>query len=70
MAKQRVGTCSNCGGTVVGYRGAWMSVNPPPADHCKNCGGLAKSDVIKIHPPVSPRGERSTERPIFGGPER
>lgn len=48
--QQRVGTCSICGGDVVGYRGAWMSLNPPPADHCTSCGGVAHSDVIPMHP--------------------
>lgn len=46
----RVGTCSECGGAVVGFRGAWMSVNPPPPDYCANCGGVAQQDIIKIHP--------------------
>lgn len=53
---QRVGTCSECGGDVMGYRGAWMSVNPSPADYCANCGGVAQQDIIKIHPrPSRPR---------------
>jgi len=51
--EQRVGTCSRCGGDVVGHRGAWMSINPPPADRCTSCGGVAQSDVIQIHPAPS-----------------
>ena len=47
---QRVGTCSICGGDVVGERGAWMGVNPPPPDTCRRCGATASSDVIKMYP--------------------
>ena len=50
MSEQRVGTCSICGGSVIGFRGAWFSINPPPPDHCSGCGAMAQSDVIKMHP--------------------
>lgn len=39
--QQRVGTCSLCGGDVVGYRGAWCSILPPPPDQCTLCGAIA-----------------------------
>lgn len=53
--RQRVGTCSICGGSVEGVRGGWMSVNPPPPDTCTQCGAVARSDVIQMHPkPISP----------------
>lgn len=60
MSQQRVGTCSICGGTVEGYRGVWMSINPPPPDKCSQCGAVAQSDVIKMHPapPSRPRTNR------------
>lgn len=50
MAEQRVGTCSICGGDVIGVRGAWWSVSPPPPDKCTSCGAVAQSDVIKMVP--------------------
>jgi hypothetical protein len=47
---QRVGTCSICGGSVMGVRGAWYSVIPPPPDTCSSCGAVAQSDIIKMTP--------------------
>lgn len=49
---QRIGTCSLCGGDVMGWRGAWFSVNPPPPPKCANCGAVPKvsSDVIEMEP--------------------
>lgn len=49
----RVGTCSLCGGDVVGFRGIWMSVCPPPPDKCTSCGAVAASDVIPMFRPGS-----------------
>ena len=46
--EQRVGTCSLCGGDVVGYRGVWMSILPPPPDRCANCGAVSAADVIEM----------------------
>jgi hypothetical protein len=43
---QRVGTCSLCGGDVVGYRGVWMGTIPPGPDHCIHCGAKRADDVI------------------------
>jgi hypothetical protein len=48
---QRVGTCSLCGGDVVGYRGPWMGVTPPPPDKCKSCGATSAGDVIQMWEP-------------------
>ena len=48
---QLVGTCSLCGGSVYGFRGAWLSVDPPPPDKCSGCGAVAASDVIKMVQP-------------------
>ena len=50
--RQRIGTCSLCGGDVMGYRGAWHSVLPPPPDKCASCGAVAagQSDVIEMVP--------------------
>jgi hypothetical protein len=45
---QRVGTCSLCGGDVMGHRGAWWSVLPPPPDRCFGCGAVAAADVIEM----------------------
>jgi hypothetical protein len=58
MSSQRVGTCSLCGGDVVGIRGPWMSINPPPPDKCSQCGATARRDVIEMHP-ATPRQPRT-----------
>ena len=47
---QRVGTCSICGGTVVGFRGAWHGTIPPHPDRCITCGAVRSEDVIKMTP--------------------
>jgi hypothetical protein len=49
---QRVGTCSLCGGDVMGIRGAWWSVLPPPPDHCSACGAVSAYDVIPMFRPT------------------
>lgn len=48
--EQRVGSCSICGGDVMGYRGVWMAVVPPPPDRCSGCGAVAAADVIQMVP--------------------
>lgn len=52
---QRVGTCSLCGGDVVGFRGAWGAIVPPPPDKCSRCGAVRADDVV---PMVRPMGQR------------
>lgn len=49
---QRVGTCSLCGGDVMGFRGAWNSILPPPPDVCAQCGATrgGGDDVIEMRP--------------------
>lgn len=44
----RVGTCSLCGGDVMGFRGAWGATIPPPKDTCSRCGAVEASDVIQM----------------------
>jgi hypothetical protein len=51
---QRVGTCSLCGGDVMGFRGAYWSIIPPGPDECSSCGAVAGGDVI----PMTPRPAR------------
>ena len=54
---QHVGTCSLCGGDVMGVRGAWWSVSPPPPDTCSGCGAMASTDIIQMYPrPARPQG--------------
>ena len=49
--RTHVGTCSLCGSPVMGYRGAWHSVVPPPPDECTNCGATrADLPVIPMVP--------------------
>ena len=69
MGEQRVGTCSICGGSVVGYRGPWWGVNPPPPDTCTQCDGVAGSDVIRMTPRPGGRPTRTTNRLFTGGPD-
>lgn len=58
MSEQRVGTCSLCGGSVHGHRGAWWGIQPPPPDHCLHCGAVAKTDVIEMQPAPQPPPRR------------
>ena len=57
----RVGTCSLCGGDVVGHRGPWWGVVPPPPDRCVKCGAVSASDVIPMFP--APRYPKNTNGP-------
>ena len=45
----RIGTCSICGGDVVGVIGIWMSVTPPPPATCSRCGAVERRDIIEMH---------------------
>lgn len=45
----RVGACSLCGGDVIGHRGAWFAVIPPPADQCSQCRAI-RADVDDVIP--------------------
>lgn len=66
MGGQRVGTCSICGGSVEGIRGAWMGVVPPPPDTCQQCGAVAQSDVIKMVPRPGGRFDTGYTSPDTG----
>lgn len=50
--EQRVGTCSLCGGDVIGFRGAWWATIPPPTDRCSSCGAVRadQDDTIAMKP--------------------
>jgi hypothetical protein len=62
--EKRIGTCGSCGGDVMGHRGGWMGINPPPPDQCRSCGAVVRgqSDMLAMGP--TPR------RPIPQGPSR
>lgn len=65
--RQRVGTCSICGGSVEGQRGAWMSTNPPPPDRCTSCGAVRTDDVIEMQRPTPrPHGSRRDDWRWYG----
>lgn len=49
--EQRIGTCSLCGGNVVGFVGAWLAVVPPPPPKCTSCGAVAAGDIIQMARP-------------------
>jgi len=57
---QRVGTCSICGGDVMGYRGVWMAVIPPPPDRCLHCNAVSALDVIQMTPSAKPQPRTQT----------
>lgn len=44
-----VGFCSLCGGDVMGHRGGWWAVIPPPADQCSQCGAV-RADADDVIP--------------------
>lgn len=56
---ERVGICSRCGGEVMGVRGGWWSVMPPPPDTCAACGAVRRSEVIDMVPRPGPPGAKS-----------
>lgn len=57
--EQAIGTCSRCGGQVIGWAGAWFGVTPPPPARCRSCGGVAGvGPVIKTYP--APPVERAS----------
>lgn len=52
-----IGTCSLCGGDVVGFFGVWMSITPPFPARCSSCGAVeARGPVIpmRLAPPPRP----------------
>lgn len=61
--EQRIGSCSLCGGDVVGYVGAWMSVNPPPPPKCVSCGAVVANDVIDMVRPIKMVPRQSNQPP-------
>lgn len=57
MTEQTIGTCSICGGSVVGWVGAWHAVIPPPPARCASCGATEArhGPVIPMVPAIQPR---------------
>jgi len=47
---QRLGSCSICGGDVMGHQGAYWSITPPPTPRCVGCGATTSADVIEMQP--------------------
>lgn len=39
--RSRIGTCSLCGGDVMGHSGAWHAIIPPPPPTCTSCGAVS-----------------------------
>ena len=51
---RRIGTCSICGGSVMGVGGPWYRETPQPPDKCSGCGAVAQqTDVIQMVPSSS-----------------
>ena len=46
--RARIGTCSLCGGDVLGHVGAWWGIIPPPGPRCASCGAVPAADVIEM----------------------
>jgi hypothetical protein len=57
--EQSIGSCSLCGGDVVGHVGAWWSVLPPPPARCTSCGARAATGPVIPMVPASPQREQS-----------
>lgn len=54
-----IGTCSLCGGDVVGHSGVWMATIPPPPARCSSCGATeARKPVIPMRHAPPPRPVR------------
>lgn len=53
-----IGQCSRCGGSVLAFRGPWMSVNPPPEPQCSSCGARPQKPVIQMGKPIAARYDR------------
>lgn len=53
--EQVIGKCSNCGGQVVQFFGAWYGV-VPPTPHCRSCNWVPSwtQPVIPMVPPANP----------------
>jgi hypothetical protein len=49
MPEQKIGTCSICGGEVIGWVGPFWSTVPPPPPRCASCGAVSAA-----HDPVIP----------------
>ena len=45
----RVGTCSICGGDVMGNRYLW-SIDPPALDECASCYAVRPLDILTMSP--------------------
>lgn len=51
MSQTRIGSCSICGGDVLGHTGPWWGVCPPPPARCARCGAVEdRGDVIRMRP--------------------
>lgn len=55
-----IGACSICGGDVIGYQGAWLSILPPPPATCSRCGAREAG----AHRPVVPMVPTTPVLPI------
>lgn len=38
---------------MMGFRGTWMAVIPPPPDTCSGCGATNCPDTIQMYPSTS-----------------
>lgn len=55
VSEQPIGVCSLCGGQVVGHRGVWHGIIPPPPAYCTSCGAVeAGGPVIPMVGPTMP----------------
>lgn len=56
----RIGTCDLCGGDVIGFRGTWVAMIPPPTDSCSNCRATRASDIVEMKNPQLPEASVQT----------
>lgn len=55
MTYVEIGRCSQCGGSVQSFQGAWGATVPPPPAKCVRCGAIPKVNVIET---VSPNEKK------------
>lgn len=65
---QEIGTCSLCGGSVVGFSGAWFGVIPPPPARCTFCGAVQQTGPVIPMRPAGPSDAVQITTPGSTGP--
>lgn len=54
----RIGTCSICGGDVIGHIGPWHGVVPPTPGRCSQCGAAEERGPVIPMRPATPNDKQ------------